>query len=185
MKTLPALTLAILAVGCTPARPPVLGPIVLHAPDGTALPLDTVLGAHPLTAVTFFSADCPCQRVHDARLRELIAKETPLGVAFLVVDSERGATGERDAKEAAARGYPILIDEGGKLARALEAEFSTYSVVLDQSGNALYRGGFDSDVMQLREDRTAYLADALDDALAGRPLRRAGTKALGCSLQLR
>jgi hypothetical protein len=185
MKKLSVVTLAILVLGCAPVRAPAAGPVVLHALDGTAVPLDSVLGAHEVTAVVFFSAECGCHRAHDPRLRELIAKASPRGVGFLVVDSERSASADRDAKEAAARGYSIVLDDDGKLARALDAEFATYSVVLDRSGRVLYRGGFDSDVMQLREDRATYLADALDDALAGRPLRRTETKALGCTLELR
>ena len=106
-------------------------------------------------------------------------------MAFVVVDSEAHATLEQDAAEARLRGYAIVQDDGGALARALDAEYATFTVVVDRGGHVVYRGGFDSDRSHLKEDRTPYLEDALDDLLAGRPPRVAATKTLGCTLQLR
>jgi len=159
--------------------------LVLHDIQGAPQPLDAALQAHRFTVVTFFSSHCPCQRVHDARIRDLIAKEAPLGVGFLVVASEESATVSAAADESRERGYPIVLDDAGKLARAVDAEYATYSVVLDQDATVRYRGGFDSDRSHLTDDRTPYLAEALDDLLAGRPVRHAETKALGCTLELR
>jgi hypothetical protein len=170
---------------CAPSRSPAVVPVVLHATDGRAAPLAAELRAHRLTVVTFFSAHCPCQRAHDVRLRALVAKETGRGVGFVIVDSEESATLASDGAEAQARGYPIVLDDEGQLARALGAEYATYAVLLDHDGKILYRGGFDSDKSHLRDDRTAYLEEAIDDALAGRPPRRAEAKAFGCTLQLR
>ena len=104
---------------------------------------------------------------------------------FLVVDPAPSATPAADAEESRTRGYPILLDRDGRLARAVDAEYATYSVVLDRAGRLVYRGGFDSDKSHLREDRTPFLADALDDLIAGRPVKHPETKALGCTLELR
>jgi hypothetical protein len=168
-----------------PSVAPSVPSLVLLGEDGASLPLDAALRGHPATVITFCSAHCPCQRAHDARLRDLIAKDTPRGVGFLVVDSEEGAAKDLDAEESRARGYPIWRDDGGKLARALDAEYATYSVVVDGAGKVLYRGGFDSDKSHLRDDRVTYLEDAVDDVVGQRPVRRAEAKAFGCSLQLR
>jgi len=179
------LLLLVKALGCTPARAPEAGSVVLRGTDGSLHPVDAELRGHPLTVVSFFSAHCPCQRAHDARIRELVAKDAPLGVGFLFVDSEESATMGRDADEARARGYALVLDDGGKLARALDAEYATFSVVLDRDGHVVYRGGFDSDQHHLRDDRAPYLANAIDDLLAGRAPRASETKALGCTLELR
>jgi hypothetical protein len=178
-------TMALAQARCTPPRPPSVVPVVLRSTDGAAVALDEVVRSHPLTAITFFSVHCPCQRAHDARLRDLMAKYAPLGVGFLVVDSEESGTRAADAAEARERGYPIVLDDAGALARALDAEYATYSVLVDHDGHVLYRGGFDSDKSHLRENRATYLADAIDDVLAHRPLRRAEAKTLGCTLELR
>jgi len=139
-----------------------------------------------VTVIFFFSEHCPCVRAHDARLVALAGDFEKRGVRFLALDSEVGATIERDRDEARARAYPfpILIDEGGRAAKALGAEYATYSVVLGASGEVLYSGGFDSDHTHLSDHATPYLRDALDDVVANRAVRRAHTEPLGCALRL-
>lgn len=135
--------------------------------------------------LVFFSPDCHCLAQHDARLLALDAVFRPRGVRFYAIDSEVRASAERDAEEARRRGYtfPILVDRGAKLADALEAQYATYSVVVDREGRVHYRGGIDSDKIDLHDDATPYLRDALDDLLAGREPRLAYAKTLGCALQ--
>jgi peroxiredoxin len=139
-----------------------------------------------LTVIEFFSAHCPCQAQHDARLRELASAYSARGVAFVAIDSEVEAGLARDRDEAARRGYafPILVDAGGAVARALHAQYATYTIVVDRDARIVYVGGIDSDKNHLTAGATPYLRDALDDALAAKPLRRAEGKALGCALLL-
>jgi peroxiredoxin len=156
----------------------------LPGTDGVAHALEPA-GSAQLTVLVFFADHCPCQAAHDARLRDLYALYHPRGVEVLAVDSETGATPERDAAEAAKRGYPfpLVIDHGGALARRLGAVYATETFVLDRSGTVRYHGGIDSDKRRLHEDAIPFLRDALDDLLAERPLRRTESKALGCALQ--
>jgi hypothetical protein len=182
-----SLALVTFLASCAPvARVPSRAPaaVVLRGTDGAVHPLEADLHAHPVTVVSFFSAHCPCQAAHDERLRALIAANAPRGVGFLVVDSEESASPDRDAAESRARGYPIVLDDRGALARALGAEYATYSVILGSDGAVLYRGGFDSDRTHLTLGRTPLLAQALSDVLDGRAPRQAETKALGCALEL-
>jgi peroxiredoxin len=138
-----------------------------------------------LMVLFFFANHCPCQAAHDARLRDLYALYHARGVDFLAVDSEIGASAPRDAAEAAARAYPfpILIDQGGSLARRLGAEYATEAFVIDRAGAVQYHGGIDSDKLHLHADATPFLREALDDLIADRPPRRAEGKALGCALE--
>jgi len=183
-STVVAAALALAFAACGRPEVPAPSEIVLTETDGSPHPLKRDLEAHAFTTVVFFSSHCPCQRAHDERLRELMAASSPKGVGFVVVDPAASVSAAEDAEESRSRGYPIVRDPGGKLARALGAEYATYSVVLDRGGRVVYRGGFDSNKSHLRDDRTQYLADALEDALAGRPLRRPEAKALGCTLEI-
>jgi peroxiredoxin len=170
------------------ARPALLGTKVPSSPlpgtDGAAHPLEPTGGAR-LTVLFFFANHCPCQAAHDARLRDTYASYHPRGVEILAVDSEVGATAERDAAEAVKRQYPfpILIDHGGALARRLGAEYATEAFVLDRDGAVRYHGGIDSDKRTLHDDATPYLREALEDLLADRQPRHPESKALGCALQ--
>ena len=176
---------AALAVGCARAPASPVPPLTLPGTDGRAHAL--VDPRARFTVVEFFSAHCPCQQIHDERLRALVADYGPRGVAFVAVDAESDAAMERDRAEAARRRYPypILLDPEGASATALRAEFATYTLVLDQDGRVLYRGGLDSDKSHLSGDATPYLRDALEDVLAGRTPARPTTEPLGCSLYRR
>ncbi|MEO8876877.1 MAG: redoxin family protein [Polyangiaceae bacterium] len=175
-----------LVPACAPARAPgAVAPIELVGTDGKSHPL--VDPNAKVTVVEFFSAHCPCQAKHDERLRALAETYGARGVAFAIVDSEFDAAVDRDRIEAELRKYafPILIDPDGAVAKKMGADYATYTLVVDHSGNVLFSGGIDSDKTHLTEGATPYLRDALDDALAGRPVRLASAKTLGCALTLR
>jgi hypothetical protein len=184
--TMLGLTLAV--GGCVgAARPgtPAVPNTPLIAAGGPTLDARQLIAGAPFTVLVFFSRGCHCLEQHDGRLRDLYAAYHPRGVQVAMIDSEVRATPELDAAEAARRGYPfpLLIDRGARLADALDAQYATYSVIVNAEGHVLYRGGIDSDKTHLRESSTPYLRDALDDLLAGRAPRIAEAKTLGCSLE--
>lgn len=150
-------------------------------PPATTVPFQ---GA-PATVLVFYSPHCHCLSAHEARLLALYERYHPRGVQFYLVDSEVGATPERDAAEVRAHGYPfsMVTDAGAKLADQVGAKYASYAVVADAQGTIRYRGGIDSDAIHLTRDATPYLANALDDLLAGRDPRTPEAKALGCALQ--
>jgi hypothetical protein len=137
------------------------------------------------TVLVFFSPHCHCFITHEERLRELYARYHDRGVAFYLVDSEIGASGRKDELETRARAitYSPWMDAGAKLADEVGAEYATFTVVADARGRVRYRGGIDSDRDNLHDGAIPYVADALDDVLAGREPRIMEAKALGCTLQ--
>ncbi len=183
LKALAALA-ALMSCACAASAPRV-PQLALEATEGPPVTLPGGLAGARYTVLEFFAAHCPCQAAHDARLRALHAAYATRRVRFYAVDSEAGASRERDAAEARARSYPfpVLLDPGGQLARSLGAEYATYSVVIDPAGAVVYRGGIDSDRLDLTRGARPYLKDALDDLLAGHAPRTAESKALGCALQ--
>ncbi len=184
------------AVGCGAASSPgTAPPTTVEEPNPLTIPLRGLdHGKSSVAAesegarfvvVEFFSHHCPCQAAHDKRIQALYDAYHSRGVSFVLVDSEEGATVERDRQEAEKRGYvfPLLLDSGAALATRLGAEFATHAVILDRSsGKILYRGGIDSDHSHLTEDATPFVKNALDDLLAQKPVRKTDTKPLGCVL---
>jgi hypothetical protein len=164
----------LLASACATPRAPAIDPALLPARSA-------------FTVLVFYSPTCHCLRAHDARLAALAAEYAPRGVSFMLVDSEIGADESADRADAKRRGYPfpIVVDRGAVVADRLDATYASYSVLLDDRGRVLYRGGIDSDEIHLHDDAAPYLKDAIDDALAGRAPRLAEAKALGCSLRKR
>ena len=184
-----ALTVAVfcLAVACAGPRaafPATVPSTPLLVAGGSPVDARALASTARLTVFVFFSRDCHCLSQHDARLRELYDAYRAKGVQLVLVDPEVTSSPERDAAEAARRSYPfpIYFDRGARLARALDAQYATYTVIVDDQGRLRYRGGFDSDKTHLRADATPYARDALDDLLAGRAPRVAEAKTLGCAL---
>jgi len=187
LSGLRTLAAAALLASCTPApspTAPAVPSLTLVDTAGTKTTFPAAFAAARLTVVVFFSDHCPCFRVHEERLREVVRVYGPQGVQVVVVDSEVSASQERDARVVLERGLPaIALDPGARLADALEADYATYTVVFDAEGRLRYRGGIDTDKNVLHDDSKRFLRDALDDLLAGREPRIAEGKALGCALQ--
>jgi Redoxin len=158
----------------------------LVASNGTVYAVPARADGVRLTVLVFSAWHCPCQTAHDARVRELYARYHARGVDFFAVDSEVKGEATQDATHARERGYdfPVLLDAGAGLARALHAEYATESFVIDPLGIVRYHGGLDTDRTTIHDDAMPLLANALDDLLAGRPPRSAESKTLGCALQI-
>jgi peroxiredoxin len=181
-----AVVVVSMLVGCV--RSPVgtqMPKLELAGSDGRAHVLPAGDEQVRLTVLLFSAWHCPCQAVHDARLNALYARYHARGVDFFAVDSEAGGDIRTDAANAAARGYafPVLLDPGAGLARALHAEYATESFVVDRQGTVRYHGGLDTDQKTLHENAVPLLTNALDDLLAGNAPRSAETPPLGCALQ--
>ena len=174
------LVASLLLTACA-SRPP---SSVTDVSSGPSVDLRSIAARAPFTVVTFFSAHCPCQTAHDARLRDLYAAYAPRGVQFVAIDAESGASDARAAAEHDKRRYPypVLADPGGASADALAAAYATYTVVLDREGRVRYHGGIDSDRTHLTRDAEPYVKNALDDLLEGRDVRTKEGKVLGCAL---
>jgi thiol-disulfide isomerase/thioredoxin len=157
----------------------------LLATDRATYKLSELVSGAPATVVEFFSSDCPCQDAHDERLIALYQRYHAQGVRFVVVDANYGAALDHDLAEVNERHYPfpIFVDPGGAMIKALGAKYATYSVLLDSQGRVRYRGGFDSDRHPLSAHPRAYLDDAIGALLAGRDPNPAETKTQGCALE--
>src|SRR5690349_13723704 len=104
MALIRVLALAAALFACAPAHSPAdLTRRELPGSDGQRHAL--IDPSARLTVLEFFSAHCKCQAAHDARWRELVQTFEPRGVAFRMIDSERGASVARDRQLATERGY--------------------------------------------------------------------------------
>ena len=174
MDVKPLLFALLVCAACAPPGPRV-----------TTVDPSTLPSHGRFTVLVFYAKECSCLQTHEARLLDLYGRYHERGVAFLFVDSEVGANQAQDETELRGRAYPfpVMVDRGAKVANALGAEYATYTVILDEGGRVRYHGGIDSDKSHLHDDATPYLADALDDLLAGRAVRAAANEGLGCALR--
>jgi hypothetical protein len=149
------------------------------------VPLGELVKRSRLTVLFFFSAECPVQKAHDARVRELMSLYQAKGVSFAAVLSETGAdvAAERDAARRRGLTMPVLEDRGATLAEALGVEYSTHAVLLGADRRILYSGALDSDRTHMTSGAEPYLRNAIDATLAGEAVKKARVEALGCPLR--
>ena len=126
-------------------------------------------------------------------MRDRVAREYgERGVRFHAVNSNDAERYPRDSFEAmrervrADGGWPVpyLRDEDQSVARAYEAKTTPDVFVVAPDGAIAYRGAPDADHGDPSLD-AAWLRAALDDVLAGRPVDRAETTPVGCSVKWR
>lgn len=81
--------------------------------------------------------------------------------------------------------YPVLTDPTGEVGKAYGAKTTPQMYVIDAEGVLLYDGAIDDDPLGRgdSEDRTNYVASALEAMAAGRPVDPATTKPYGCTVK--
>lgn len=116
------------------------------------------------------------------------------GVVWLtVVSSAPGMQGhmtpaEARAWKAQAGAHPtaVLLDPQGRVGRAYDARTTPHMFVVDKAGRLVYMGGIDdraSSELASLKGATNYVAAALADLKAGRPVAQAATRPYGCSVK--
>ena len=135
--------------------------------------------------VVFLGTQCPLNNAYLPRLAELHAAYSAKGVTFLALNSNRHDSARRVAEHAREHKlpFPVLKDAGNVIADRFRAERTPEAFVLDGSGTVLYRGRID-DQFGYRHRAAAPtkndLVNALDDVLAGKPVRVPVTAVEGC-----
>lgn len=186
---LPAVVLSLL-IGVTSAteKPPKRGraicKISLIDSSDKHVGLGSLAGREGLVVV-LLSFECPVASGYVPVLAEMSRTYSPRGWAFVGIDPfpEGGpAAVARQARERRLP-FPVFADETGAAVEALQAVAVPEAFVLDRDLVVRYQGRIDDGCMDRLRRRPATvfdLRDALDDLLAGRPVRRAKTTAIGC-----
>ncbi|MEM1060864.1 MAG: redoxin family protein, partial [Planctomycetota bacterium] len=142
------------------------------------------------TVLAVTSTACPLSKRWYGTLVKTAEAYAGRGVRFLVVNpmtTEDTAAVTADAKRLGDAGTYVL-DPDKALADAIGARTTTDVVVLDASRKVVYHGAVDDQYgfgYANAAPKTRYVADALDDLLAGRPVARPATSSPGCLLRRR
>ena len=136
---------------------------------------------------------CPYVRKHygTGNMQALQKKYTGEGVVWLsVASSPEGAAGHVTAaeanayaREAGASPSAVLLDHQSLISRAYDARNTPLMVVIDAKGQVAYYGAIDDRPTANPEDVKGarnYVAQALDEMKAGKPVSVASTRPYGC-----
>ncbi len=135
--------------------------------------------------IVFVGTECPINNQYMARLAEFHKAYAEQGVQFLAINSNCLDTAEQIAAHAKqyAIPFPVLKDEGSRVADAFGAQRTPEAFVLDAGRTMRYQGRIDDQFGNLykrpaptRKD----LAIALDEVLAGKAVSQPLTTVAGC-----
>lgn len=137
--------------------------------------------------VVFTCNHCPVAKDYEDALVQLANAYQPKGIQFLAINPNPADMVAADGfpemvKRAEEKKFPFpyLSDERQKVAKAYGATCTPHVFVVSPEGAIVYAGAVDN-----RHKEPNYLADALDDIIEGREVRKAESAQFGCSVKYR
>jgi peroxiredoxin len=186
-----ALLAIALLVNARPATdipaPPIIGATIADftLPDagGAAHSLASLKGKNGAVLI-FIATQCPVSNGYNERMEKLAQDYKAKGISVIGINANSTESAS-DVKDHAAKNnltFPILKDEGNKVADALGATRTPEAYFIDASNKLLYHGRIDNsrDITQVN---TSELRDALEATLAGKPVPKTTANAFGCSIK--
>ncbi|HYB97854.1 MAG TPA: redoxin family protein [Candidatus Limnocylindrales bacterium] len=127
------------------------------------------------TVLFVLGTTCGATNAYVDRVRELEEAYAGKGVDFVYVYPNRTDSSETKIKYHKEKGLkgPIIDAEGGAVAKALGAQRTTEAFVIGKDGTLLYHGAVDDNKDDPSAVKNRYVAAALDEHLAGKPVTTA------------
>jgi peroxiredoxin len=186
------LLFASLAGGSAPAHRPLVPPTIgAQVPD---VEVKDLAGKHRALSefkakkaivVVFVGTECPIANLYLPVLAEMHKHYSGEGVQFLAINSNDQDTFAEVVAHARDRKipFPVLKDDGQRAADAFGARRTPEAFLLDANRTIRYRGRIDdrNGYLYRRDVPTrAELKDALDELLAGKPIKVPESEVFGC-----
>ncbi len=166
----------------------------LQDSNGNAQSLDSFKGK--FVVLEWFNPECPFVRKHygTGNMQALQREMTSKGVVWLSIDSsaagkqghltpEQAHVFQQEENNAATA---ILLDSDGAVGRLYGAKTTPHMFIINPAGVLIYAGAIDDKPTADPDDvKTAvnYVRQALNEALASKPVSVAQTKSYGCSVK--
>ena len=155
------------------------------AAGGAPVALKELLGKSKAVVVIFDATKCPYAIGYKGRVADMGKEYAARGVTFVTINSNKTEPASEVAEDAKKNGFsfPVLKDEGNKVADLYAAKKTPEVYVLNPAGTLLYHGRIDETHEDPKNVKSPDLRNALDAILAGRAVPAAETKAFGCSIK--
>ena len=166
-----------------------LGDIKMADISGKDVSLNDAKGKNGLLVI-FSCNTCPWVIAWEDRYVELAETYKDKGVGIVAINSNETQFENVDSMEemqahAKEQGYNFYytMDNGSKLASEFGATRTPHIYLFDNKDKLVYRGAIDDNARKPDKVENTYLADAIDNMLAGSAIDPAATKALGCAIK--
>ena len=164
--------------------------------DGNPVSLSEFRGKY--VVLEWFNSECPFVQKHydSGNMQSLQTEYTGDGVVWLAINSTNtDHSNYRDPVRSAeimsnwnAAPSELLLDPDGDVGQAYGARTTPHMYIIDPQGKLVYRGGIDDKPSFSQRDipdAKNYVAVALDELMAGKPVSEADTRPYGCSVKYR
>ena len=159
--------------------------------SGKEVTLSSLTGNGQVVVLEWFNAGCPFVVRHHEKYNTMtdLANKYKGKVTWLAINSSaQGKEGYGMDAEAISKwsiNYPILIDADGGVGRLYGAKTTPHMFIIDTKGTLVYAGAIDDDRGDQKSptEKVNYVALALDEVLAGKPVTQSETKSYGCSVK--
>ena len=140
-------------------------------------------------AVVFTCNHCPFAKLYTQRFNDLHARYAPLGVPLLAINSMNSLIYEEESFElmksrAANFNFPYLQDAAQTVGKSFGAEHTPHAFVIWNENDrwvVKYSGAID-DNGEHPELATPFIANAISELLAGKPVSVPETESFGCRI---
>ncbi|TGE19297.1 redoxin domain-containing protein [Hymenobacter elongatus] len=189
-----ALVFCTLAVGVARAQDGrTVSDFSLQSPTNATVTLSSYAQSKAVVVV-FVNPNCAFSKLYQNRLNALNAAYSGRGVQFLFINTPINLEATAEAadveklkmKVTGADDYPYLTDESQKVSALLGATKTPEAVLLQPTATGFvvrYKGAIDDNAQVEAYAKERYLAQALDNILAGRPVGVADKRAAGCLIK--
>jgi peroxiredoxin len=166
-----------------PAIGATIGDFTLPDVDGKDHSLNSLKGKNG-TVLIFVAVQCPISNAYNERMEKLAQDYKARGVSIVGINAN-STEPAADVKAHAAEKhltFPILKDNGNKIADSLGATRTPEAYFLDANNKLIYHGRIDNsrDASQVI---SSELRDALEATLAGKSVAKTTADAFGCSIK--
>jgi peroxiredoxin len=169
-----------------------------HLPAQAAAPLPPAIQGSTWRVIYFWSSTCPCVRACEQYSFVPLAEKYRGKIAFYAVatngfDLSLPHKQLNNAIAAHNLPFPVLLDKDHSIAKYFDAKITPQTFVLDPAGHIVFRGMPDDSRRFLFRAAAfkpgkkgqvpeSYLAKALAQAMAGKPVTETPLKEAGCSI---
>jgi AhpC/TSA family len=156
--------------------------------DLSKRPVDPFAETGKIEVLLFARSDCPITKRYAPELQHIAHEFSREPVQFWLVFPDPSETPQEIQTTVSEYNFPgtPLLDPKHELVRIAHARIAPEAAVFDRSGKLLYHGRIDDLYVDIGKSRAAAqvhdLEDAIAAAIAGKPVREAETRAVGCSL---
>jgi len=136
------------------------------------------------TVLIFVATKCPVSNAYNERMEKLAQDYKAKGINVVGINSNVAElTAEvKSHAETNKLTFTILKDGGNKIADVFGATVTPEAFFLDASNKLVYRGRIDN-ARDTTQVVSSDLRDALDAALAGKPIAKSTATAFGCTIK--